>query len=103
MSRGHGSRDFWLTGLRADGAALVAAAGQPGALTCRVPSCPDWTVGDLLRHVGAVYRRTRQRAGAANATEPWGSVVITADAPAADDPAVVGWCHTELTELITFL
>ncbi len=24
-------------------------------LTATVPSCPDWTMADLLRHVGAVY------------------------------------------------
>ncbi len=30
----------------------VAAAADPNA---RVPSCPDWTVADLVRHVGMVY------------------------------------------------
>ncbi len=30
----------------------VAARADPGA---RVPSCPEWTMSDLLRHVGAVY------------------------------------------------
>jgi uncharacterized protein (TIGR03083 family) len=27
----------------------------PGHLEGRVPSCPEWTVGDLTRHVGQVY------------------------------------------------
>jgi uncharacterized protein (TIGR03083 family) len=27
----------------------------PGHLAARVPSCPDWTVADLTRHVGQVY------------------------------------------------
>jgi uncharacterized protein (TIGR03083 family) len=27
----------------------------PGRLAARVPSCPDWTVGDLVQHVGQVY------------------------------------------------
>jgi uncharacterized protein (TIGR03083 family) len=27
----------------------------PGHLDDRVPSCPEWTVGDLVQHVGAVY------------------------------------------------
>lgn len=27
----------------------------PGHLENRVPTCPDWTVGDLTRHVGEVY------------------------------------------------
>ncbi|MER5952051.1 maleylpyruvate isomerase family mycothiol-dependent enzyme [Streptomyces sp. NPDC001904] len=30
----------------------VATAADPGAV---VPSCPDWTVADLVRHVGQVY------------------------------------------------
>lgn len=30
----------------------VAARADPGA---RVPSCPEWTMSDLLRHVGTVY------------------------------------------------
>jgi uncharacterized protein (TIGR03083 family) len=27
----------------------------PGHLSARVPTCPDWTVADLTRHVGQVY------------------------------------------------
>ena len=27
----------------------------PGHLEARVPTCPDWTVADLTRHVGQVY------------------------------------------------
>jgi Mycothiol maleylpyruvate isomerase N-terminal domain len=27
----------------------------PGHLEGRVPSCPEWTVADLTRHVGQVY------------------------------------------------
>jgi uncharacterized protein (TIGR03083 family) len=27
----------------------------PGGLEARVPTCPDWTVADLTRHVGQVY------------------------------------------------
>jgi uncharacterized protein (TIGR03083 family) len=27
----------------------------PGRLSARVPSCPDWDVADLVRHVGEVY------------------------------------------------
>jgi uncharacterized protein (TIGR03083 family) len=40
--------------LRADGEALAVAAD--GALDRRVPSCPDWTVADLVSHTGAVHR-----------------------------------------------
>jgi len=37
----------------------------PGHLEGSVPSCPDWTVGDLVQHVGAVYlhKSTTMREG----------------------------------------
>ncbi|MER5636722.1 maleylpyruvate isomerase family mycothiol-dependent enzyme [Kitasatospora sp. NPDC002227] len=40
--------------LRRDGARMAEAAA--GNLDRRVPSCPEWTVGDLLRHTGTVHR-----------------------------------------------
>lgn len=38
--------------LAADATRLRAAAGD---LTASVPTCPDWTVADLVRHVAEVY------------------------------------------------
>lgn len=43
----------YVAALRSEGAALVAAARRADLAT-PVPSCPDWTVADLLGHVGAV-------------------------------------------------
>ena len=43
---------FWLSAMRHESAALRAAAATEGALAAPVPSCPDWTVADLLRHNG---------------------------------------------------
>ena len=40
----------------AEGAAFRAAVGQDGALASPVPSCPDWTVQDLVQHLGWIYR-----------------------------------------------
>jgi uncharacterized protein (TIGR03083 family) len=39
--------------LAADYARIRAVA--PGHLDSLVPSCPEWTVGDLVQHVGTVY------------------------------------------------
>jgi uncharacterized protein (TIGR03083 family) len=44
----------YLDYLAADYAALRAAAITAG-LDASVPSCPDWTVSDLLEHVASVY------------------------------------------------
>jgi uncharacterized protein (TIGR03083 family) len=55
MSKPHGTKAFWLAGLRADGAAFRAAVAEEGTLGLSVPSCPDWTVEDLVHHLGGVY------------------------------------------------
>jgi uncharacterized protein (TIGR03083 family) len=99
VTRTLGTKEFWLSALRADGAAFNAAAGEPGVLGAPVPSCPGWSVGDLVRHLGAVYRRTRTRSTGDNAREPWGAVVIPDDAPSAGDRAMLTWFADELAEL----
>ncbi|GAA3879773.1 maleylpyruvate isomerase family mycothiol-dependent enzyme [Streptomyces lacrimifluminis] len=41
--------------LDAEGQLLAAAAEQAGT-DAKVPTCPDWRVRDLVRHMGAVHR-----------------------------------------------
>jgi len=45
----------YLDAIRSNATALVDAATAAG-LGASVPSCPDWTVADLLAHVGRVHR-----------------------------------------------
>jgi uncharacterized protein (TIGR03083 family) len=99
VSRTHGSKDFWLAALRADGAAFVHAVSEPGALQAGVPSCPDWTVADLVRHLGSVYRWYRVNSGTGHADVAWPPRVIPDDAPPDFDEDVVGWLRSELTQL----
>jgi uncharacterized protein (TIGR03083 family) len=103
VSRTHGTKDFWLTALRTEGAAFVAAVEQPDVLGAPVPSCPGWTVGELVRHLGGVYRRTRTHAGSGAVNESWGPVVIPEDAPPGDAETVVAWFRDELAAIDTFL
>jgi uncharacterized protein (TIGR03083 family) len=103
VSRTQGSKDFWLTAVRTDGSAFVAAVGQPGLLGAPVPSCPGWSVGELVRHLGGVYRRTRTHGGSGDATESWGPVAIPEDAPPAEAEDVVAWFRDELAAIDTFL
>jgi uncharacterized protein (TIGR03083 family) len=103
VSRTHGTKDFWLTALRTDGAAFAAAVAEPDVLAAPVPSCPGWTVGELVRHLGGVYRRYRIRGGTGVVDESWGPVIVPEDAPAGDDPRVVEWFRSELTQVETFL
>lgn len=44
-----------LLALRSEGERLADAAASAG-LDAAVPTCPDWRVGDLLRHMGDVHR-----------------------------------------------
>lgn len=87
-----------MAAMRADAATLLAAVSTPGVLTATVPSCPEWVVGDLARHVGSFYRRIRLNAGSARADEPWGPLVIADEAPAADDPEVVAWLGAQIAQ-----
>ncbi|MGE5156038.1 MAG: maleylpyruvate isomerase family mycothiol-dependent enzyme [Betaproteobacteria bacterium] len=99
MSRTTGNKDFWLTALRAEGSAFLAAIGQEGALGHPVPSCPDWTVGDLARHLAAVYRRIGTYVRNGDAQTAWPGLTMPEDAPAADDPQVVVWFQNEFSQL----
>ncbi|MET8475618.1 maleylpyruvate isomerase family mycothiol-dependent enzyme [Streptomyces sp. NPDC006422] len=59
----------YLDCLAADFALLRAAAAS--APTAQVPSCPDWTATDLVRHVGQVYaHKTEAVLAATPGTEP---------------------------------
>lgn len=48
--------DEHVAAIRSEGAALARAAETAG-VGASVPSCPEWTVGDLLGHIGSIHRR----------------------------------------------
>ncbi len=47
--------DRYVTAIRTDAALLADAARRAGP-DGSVPTCPEWTVGDLVRHLGGVQR-----------------------------------------------
>ena len=59
MNRLHATKDFWLAALRADSPALQDAVAQAGA-GAAVPSCPGWTVVDLVEHLTAELHWVRE-------------------------------------------
>jgi len=97
MGKPHGTKDFWLAALRADGAAFRAAVGQEGALGHQVPSCPEWTVGALAYHLGWVYRRVHAHANRGITTRPDN----LPDDPRPDDAALLGWWDERYADLLT--
>jgi uncharacterized protein (TIGR03083 family) len=59
MNRLHATKDFWLAALREDGPALQDAVAETGP-EADVPSCPEWTVADLVEHVTVLLRWVRE-------------------------------------------
>jgi uncharacterized protein (TIGR03083 family) len=101
----------YVEAIRREGAALAAAARDAG-VDATVPSCPDWTIADLLSHLGRIHQwvagivtERRQERGThwseiaappAAARLEWfeGGVKLLADALAASGPNVVVWTWT---------
>ena len=69
MNRLHATKDFWLAALRADSPALQEAVAQAGP-DAGVPSCPGWTVADLVEHLTEVLHRVREHAPRGVTTAP---------------------------------
>lgn len=62
MSRLHGTKDFWISALRAEGPAFAAAVAEAPPET-PVLSCPGWTVTDLTLHLAGAYQWVHSFAG----------------------------------------
>ena len=60
---------YFLECIRADSARLREVAGTD--LSPQVPSCPDWTVGDLVEHVALVYLHKVQAMRTNARPDPW--------------------------------
>jgi uncharacterized protein (TIGR03083 family) len=97
----HGSKDFWLGAVRSDGPAFQAAVLAAEKDT-PVPTCPGWTVADLVGHLGRVYVWVRSHVsrGVTSAPERRGG-----DGPAevSEWPETVAWWAAELASLLELL
>ncbi|MDG4791574.1 maleylpyruvate isomerase family mycothiol-dependent enzyme [Micromonospora sp. WMMD1102] len=99
MTRLHGTKDFWLGALRAEGPTFGAAVAE-APLDIRVPSCPEWTMIDLVHHLGSVYARARGIVSRGN-TERADPLTVPAGLPSG--PAAVQWWRQEFDQLMTVL
>lgn len=101
--RTHGSKELWLAALRADGPAMRAAfeeaAASEDGLAAPVPSCPDWTVLDLVHHVGTAYHRVRSHVSRAVTSRP--ETVSPGELPSG--PAGIQWWADEYDALVALL
>jgi uncharacterized protein (TIGR03083 family) len=99
MSRLHGTKDFWIGALRTEGPAFGAAATEAPPDT-PVLSCPEWTVTDLVHHLGSIYAWVRTFV-TAGSTEPPPPRRQAKDLPTG--PAAVQWWQREFEQLVTVL
>jgi uncharacterized protein (TIGR03083 family) len=98
MSKAHGSKDFWLAGLRADGASFRAAVATADSLDRPVPPCPDWSLLDLIHHLGNVYHFVAEHVARGEVGPP---PRPAPELPPADEAAA--WWDTRYTELLALL
>jgi uncharacterized protein (TIGR03083 family) len=69
MNRLHATKDFWLAALRADSPALQNAVAETGP-EAAVPSCPGWTVADLVEHLTSLLHWVRETVPRGVTTHP---------------------------------
>jgi len=104
MSKPEGTKEFWLAGYRAECEALAATIGQPDVLALPVPSCPDWTVKDLVLHLGGLYGWVARHIDRGVTTTPERpSQDAWEAAQPASDSDLVAWWTGQYTDLLTRL
>jgi uncharacterized protein (TIGR03083 family) len=86
----------YIAHIRADGARLADVAD--GHLDAQVPSCPEWTVADLVDHVGQVHWFWRQIAGRRAQEVP---ELNRPEVPTGD--ALVPWLRDEVAQVTQVL
>lgn len=92
--------DACLGHIDADGAALVDAALAAG-YDAEVPGCPDWTVRDLVVHVGGVHRWAADHV--ANARTGFDSDAGDAVGTGPADDELAAWANAGRAELLQTL
>jgi uncharacterized protein (TIGR03083 family) len=90
-----------IAAIRREGPLLRAAAeiAGPGPV---VPSCPEWTVRDLVRHLGGVHRWATSTV-ATPRTGPWGANLEEVVGGWPDDQDLLDWFDAGWQALVTTL
>jgi uncharacterized protein (TIGR03083 family) len=90
--------DAYIDAIERESATFVVTAAAIDS-DARVPSCPDWTVDDLLRHVGVVQRWATGQVAERRTERVWNADV---DAPTERD-ALVAWVRESSAGLVAVL
>jgi len=81
-------------------AALRSAVAAAPSLTARVPGCPDWTLADLVEHLGGVQMFWAVAVSAADASGPPPGEKTDFDSPTGD---LVAWSESATRQLLDAL
>jgi uncharacterized protein (TIGR03083 family) len=84
-------------------AALRSAVAVAPSLEARVPGCPEWTLGDLVAHLGEVQRFWAIVVAAADASGPPSDEARAGTAPPDDDGQLVEWFEASTAQLVDAL
>jgi len=90
--------DAHIDAIERESAAFVDAATAVDS-DARVPSCPDWSVNDLLRHVGIVQRWATGQVAERRTERVWTDAVATAD----DRDGLLEWVREGSAGLVAVL
>lgn len=88
--------------LRLQGALLADAADEVG-LYAHVPTCPDWTVRDLLWHVGTLHRWAKTIVTQRRTSPPADAEVDLIAGPIPDDALLIEWYRESHSQLLRVL
>lgn len=88
--------------LRREGALLAEAADEVG-LRAPVPTCPEWTIRDLLWHTGTIHRWARTIVEERRSVQPDGSEFDQIAGPIPDDALLVEWYRESHSQLVRVL
>jgi uncharacterized protein (TIGR03083 family) len=84
--------------------ALRAAVTSAPSLEVQVPTCPEWTLLELVHHLGNSHRRWAATVAAGPAdTPPDETVWRSSPTPPADRDALLGWSKESTTQLLSAL
>ncbi|MFD8785728.1 maleylpyruvate isomerase family mycothiol-dependent enzyme [Kitasatospora sp. NPDC059599] len=89
--------------LRHEGTRLAEAAARTD-LSALVPTCPEWQVRDLLRHVGSVHRWAATITARGLSAPPDEATAEAAVGPVPSDTALLDWYregHATLVDTLT--
>ena len=93
--------DDYLEAIRREGPLLLAAAAGAG-LDAPVPSCPEWDVRDLVRHVAGVHHWAARQVGGRRTDELTGDLVDIVGGWPPDDE-LLDWAAEQHATLVAVL